>query len=117
MANLATHCRCMIIRAQGGALVEMPKEPERVQRFIEAFEKLCERKPRPKDAEGNFTIYAKVALFSGLSILEPDNIQDQQRNNIREVVFYRFPMFQKNHCIANLISMNTVAVSSQNGRS
>lgn len=46
----------MIIRAQGGALVEMQREPERVHRFIEAFEKLYGRKPRPEDAEGNFTI-------------------------------------------------------------
>jgi hypothetical protein len=57
----------MIIRAQAGALVEMPKEPEWVHRFIEAFEKLYGRKPRPEEAEGNFTIYAKVALFSGLN--------------------------------------------------
>ena len=46
----------MIIRAQGGALVEMQREPERVHRFIEAFEKLYGRKPSPEDAEGNFTI-------------------------------------------------------------
>ena len=46
----------MLIRAQGGVLVEMQEEPDRVHRFIEAFEKLYGRKPRPKDAEGNFTI-------------------------------------------------------------
>ena len=46
----------MLIRAQGWVLVEMQEEPERVHRFIEAFEKLYGRKPRPKDAEGNFTI-------------------------------------------------------------
>jgi hypothetical protein len=27
-------------------------QPERVQRFIEAFEKLYGRKPKPEDAEG-----------------------------------------------------------------
>ena len=32
------------------------KNSERVNRFIEAFEKLYGRKPRPEDAEGNFTI-------------------------------------------------------------
>ena len=36
--------------------MEMQGEPDRVQRFIEAFEKLYGRKPGPKDAEGNFTI-------------------------------------------------------------
>ena len=46
----------MIIRAQGGVLVEMQEEPDRVDRYIEAFEKLYGRKPSPEDAEGNFTI-------------------------------------------------------------
>jgi hypothetical protein len=46
----------MIIRAQGGVLVEMQEEPDRVDRYIEAFEKLYGRKPRPKDADGNFAI-------------------------------------------------------------
>ena len=34
----------------------MREEADRVHRFIEAFEKLYGRKPRPEDAEGNFTI-------------------------------------------------------------
>jgi len=36
--------------------VETQKNSERVHRFVEAFEKLYGRKPRPEDAEGNFTI-------------------------------------------------------------
>ena len=46
----------MLIRAQGWVLVEMQEEPDRVHRFIEAFENLYGRKPRPKDAEGSFAI-------------------------------------------------------------
>jgi hypothetical protein len=46
----------MIIRPQAKVLVEMQEEAERVHRFIEAFEKLYGRKPRPEDAEGNFTV-------------------------------------------------------------
>ena len=34
----------------------MPEEADRVPRFIEAFEKLYGRKPRPEDANGNFTV-------------------------------------------------------------
>jgi len=34
----------------------MQKNTERVHRFIEAFQKLYGRKPKPEDAEGNFKI-------------------------------------------------------------
>ena len=34
----------------------MQDNSDRVHRFIEAFEKLYGRKPRPEDAEGNVTI-------------------------------------------------------------
>jgi len=46
----------MITRAQPWGSDEMQEEADRVHRFIEAFEKLYGRKPRPEDAEGNFTI-------------------------------------------------------------
>ena len=36
--------------------METLNNSERVHRFIEAFEKLYGRKPRPEDAEGTFTI-------------------------------------------------------------
>ena len=36
--------------------VDLQKNSERVDRFIEAFEKRYGRKPRPEDAEGNFTV-------------------------------------------------------------
>lgn len=36
--------------------METQKNSERVHRFIEAFERLYGRKPRPEDAEGTFTI-------------------------------------------------------------
>jgi len=36
--------------------METQKNSERVHRFVEAFEKLYGRKPRPEDAEGSFTI-------------------------------------------------------------
>lgn len=36
--------------------MEAQNNSERVHRFIEAFEKLYGRKPRPEDAEGTFTI-------------------------------------------------------------
>jgi hypothetical protein len=45
----------MITRAQPWGSDEM-QEADRVHRFIEAFEKLYGRKPRPQDAEGDFTI-------------------------------------------------------------
>jgi hypothetical protein len=35
--------------------MEMQQEADRVQRFIEVFEKQYGRKPRPEDAEGSFT--------------------------------------------------------------
>jgi hypothetical protein len=35
----------------------MQKEPDRIHRCIEAFEKLYGRKPRPEDAQGNFTVH------------------------------------------------------------
>ena len=34
----------------------MQENSERVQRFIDAFEKLYGRKPRPEDAIGDFTV-------------------------------------------------------------
>jgi hypothetical protein len=44
----------------------MREETDRVQRFIEAFEKLYGRKPKPEDAEGNFTI--RVAQDMQMSV-------------------------------------------------
>jgi len=37
--------------------VELHKDSDRVDRFIAAFEKLYGRKPRPEDAQGNFTVH------------------------------------------------------------
>jgi hypothetical protein len=37
--------------------VELQKDSDRVDRFIAAFEKLYGRKPRPEDAQGNFTVH------------------------------------------------------------
>ena len=37
--------------------VELQKDSDRVERFIAAFEKLYGRKPRPEDAQGNFTLH------------------------------------------------------------
>jgi hypothetical protein len=37
-------------------LVAMQEEGERIHRFVQAFEKLYGRKPRPEDAVGNFTV-------------------------------------------------------------
>jgi len=34
----------------------MQENTQRVDRFIEAFEKLYGRKPKPEDAEGNFKV-------------------------------------------------------------
>jgi len=34
----------------------MQEDADRVHRFIDAFEKLYGRKPKPEDAEGNFTL-------------------------------------------------------------
>jgi len=38
------------------AQVELQKDSDRVHRFIAAFERLYGRKPRPEDAQGNFTV-------------------------------------------------------------
>jgi len=42
--------------AQNGAELEMQETKERVQRFIEAFERVYGRKPKQDDAEGNFKL-------------------------------------------------------------
>jgi len=43
--------------AEGGHVrVEMQKDTERFHRFIEAFERFYERKPRLEDADGDFEI-------------------------------------------------------------
>ena len=36
--------------------MELQKDSDRVYRFIAAFERLYGRRPRPEDAEGNFTV-------------------------------------------------------------
>ena len=46
--------------------MELRNDSVRVQRFIAAFEKLYGRKPRPDDAEGNFT--AQVAQDMEMSV-------------------------------------------------
>jgi hypothetical protein len=43
--------------AEGGQVrVEMQNNTERIDRFIEAFEKLYGRKPKAEDADGDFKI-------------------------------------------------------------
>jgi hypothetical protein len=44
----------------------MQEDTQRVDRFIEAFETLYGRKPRPEDAEGNFKI--RVAQDMQISV-------------------------------------------------
>jgi len=46
--------------------VELPRETDRLQRFVAAFEKLYGRRPRPEDAKGNFT--AQVAQDMEMSV-------------------------------------------------
>jgi len=48
------------------ARVEMQETKERIQRLIEAFEKIYGRKPKPDDAEGNFKY--KVAQDMQMSV-------------------------------------------------
>ena len=45
---------------------EMQETKERIDRFIEAFEKLYGRKPRPEDAEG--TLKTQVAQDMHMSV-------------------------------------------------
>ena len=42
--------------------MELQRETDRVQRFVAAFEKLYGRKPRPEDANGNFTVQASQGM-------------------------------------------------------
>ena len=46
--------------------VELQKDSDRVHRFIEAFEKLYGREPKPEDAEGNFV--TRVAQDMRMSV-------------------------------------------------
>jgi len=55
----------VIVRSRGG-LLDMQENTQRVDRFIEAFEKLYGRKPKLEDAEGNFKI--RVALDMQISV-------------------------------------------------
>jgi hypothetical protein len=51
------HWRYDYFLAEGGhVLVEMQDDMERVDRFIETFEKLYGRKPNAEDADGDFKI-------------------------------------------------------------
>ena len=46
--------------------MELPRETDRLQRFVAAFEKLYGRQPSSEDAKGNFT--AQVAQDMEMSV-------------------------------------------------
>jgi hypothetical protein len=56
MVPTATGGLIISLRKAGTNRVEMQNKPERVDRFIQAFEKLYGRKPRAEDADGDFKL-------------------------------------------------------------